>query len=54
MEKFIVKGGRKLSGKVSACVSKNAVLPIMCACLLTKEGVLIKNCPKIKDVFSMI
>ncbi len=54
MEKFIVKGGRKLSGKVSACVSKNAVLPIMCACLLTKESVLIKNCPKIKDVFSMI
>jgi UDP-N-acetylglucosamine 1-carboxyvinyltransferase len=54
MEKFIVKGGRKLSGKVSASVSKNAVLPIMCACLLTKEGVLIKNCPKIKDVYSMI
>ncbi len=54
MEKFVINGGKKLSGKINASVSKNAVLPIMCACLLTDEPVLIKNCPKIKDVYSMI
>ncbi len=54
MEKFVIKGGNKISGKLRASVSKNAVLPIMCACLLTNEPVLIKNCPKIADVYSMI
>ncbi len=54
MGKFVINGGNKISGKLVASVSKNAVLPIMCACLLTTEPVLIKNCPKIADVYSMI
>ena len=54
MEKFVIHGGKKISGKLTASASKNAVLPIMCASLLTKEPVFIKNCPKIQDVYSMI
>ena len=54
MEKYQIKGGRRLSGKVQISCAKNAVLPLMAGALLTDEEVIIKNCPKIVDVFSMI
>ena len=54
VDEYLIKGGNKLSGKVKISVSKNAVLPIMCASILTKEPVYIKECPKIADVFAMI
>lgn len=54
MEKYVIKGGRKLSGKIKANSAKNAVLPILAASILTDEEVIIHNCPKISDVFSMI
>lgn len=54
MEKYIIKGGRKLSGKIKANSAKNAVLPILAASILTDEEVIIHNCPKISDVLSMI
>lgn len=54
VDEYLIKGGNKLSGKVKISVSKNAVLPIMCASILTKETVYIKECPKIADVFAMI
>ena len=34
--------------------AKNAVLPMLAASILTDEQVVIKNCPKIKDVYAMI
>ncbi|MFH1533529.1 MAG: UDP-N-acetylglucosamine 1-carboxyvinyltransferase [Nitrospirota bacterium] len=54
MEKFIIKGGKKLSGEVTVSGSKNATLPIICASLLTKEKVTLQNVPNIADVRTMI
>ncbi|NIA02130.1 MAG: UDP-N-acetylglucosamine 1-carboxyvinyltransferase, partial [Nitrospirae bacterium] len=54
MEKFIIKGGKKLSGEVIVSGSKNATLPIICASLLTKEKITLQNVPNIADVHTMI
>jgi UDP-N-acetylglucosamine 1-carboxyvinyltransferase len=54
MAKFIVKGGRPLKGQIQISGSKNAVLPIMCAALLSKEKTTLTNVPDIADIRSMI
>ena len=54
MTKFIVKGGKKLMGEVRVGGSKNAVLPIMCAALLTEEKTVLRNVQNIDDVGSLI
>ncbi len=54
MESYVIRGGRRLDGKLKIQSSKNAVLPIMAGAILTNEQVVIKNCPKIKDVFAML
>lgn len=53
MEKILINGGNKLSGSVKIESAKNSVLPLMAASILTKEQVVIKNCPKIYDVLNM-
>ncbi len=50
MEKYIINGGRELNGEVKVQGSKNAVLPILSACLLHKGVTVIENCPDIDDV----
>ena len=40
-------------GRVPISGSKNAVLPILAACLLTDEECRIKNVPRIEDVYTM-
>jgi UDP-N-acetylglucosamine 1-carboxyvinyltransferase len=54
MEKFIVQGGRKLSGEITPSGNKNAVLPILAATLLTDEPVILENVPRIRDVEAML
>lgn len=54
MSKYIIKGGKKLSGTVTVSGAKNAALPILCASLLTKETCIIKNVPNIADIKSLI
>ena len=54
MDSIIVQGGMGLQVKVKIQGSKNAALPILAACLLTKEQVVLENCPKISDVFGML
>ncbi len=54
MEKFVIKGGKKLSGEVTVSGSKNATLPIICASLLSKEKTILENVPNIADIHSMI
>ncbi len=54
MEKFLINGGRKLNGSIKIESAKNAVLPILAGSILTEEEVVIKNCPKIKDVLNMV
>ena len=53
MEKFVIEGGLPLRGEVTPSGNKNAALPILAACLLTGEPVILHNVPQIKDVLDM-
>ena len=50
MAKFLVQKSAPLSGEVKISGSKNAVLPIMAATLLTEEPCVIKDVPALRDV----
>ncbi|MCA1481461.1 hypothetical protein I6F37_41775, partial [Bradyrhizobium sp. NBAIM08] len=54
MDKFVIEGGYPLSGTVVPAGNKNAALPILAACLLTEEELVIGNVPRIRDVDSML
>jgi UDP-N-acetylglucosamine 1-carboxyvinyltransferase len=54
MERFIVEGGRRLEGTIRPGGNKNAALPILAACLLTDEPVVLHNLPDIQDVRVML
>ncbi len=54
MSRFVIHGGRALSGEIRASGSKNAVLPMIAAALLTDEEVVLENVPSIRDVDVML
>src|SRR3954468_9470455 len=54
MEKFIIQGGVPLSGEIVPAGNKTAALPILAACLLTEEELVVRNVPRIRDVESML
>ncbi len=54
MDKFIIQGGVPLSGEVAPSGNKNAALPLLAACLLTDEPVILHSVPSIRDVQDMI
>ena len=54
MDKFYINGGFKLDGEAEVYSAKNSVLALLAACILTDEQVVIKKCPKIKDVLAML
>ncbi|HEY2657272.1 MAG TPA: UDP-N-acetylglucosamine 1-carboxyvinyltransferase, partial [Solirubrobacteraceae bacterium] len=54
MEKFIIEGGVPLSGTITPAGNKNAALPILAACLLTGDEVVLHNVPRITDVDAML
>ncbi len=53
MDKLIIHGGYPLSGEVTPSGNKNAALPLLAACLLTDEPVILHNVPDIRDVQDM-
>ena len=53
MAKFLVKKSGPMRGEVTISGSKNAVLPIMAATLLTDEECVIKDVPALRDVAVM-
>lgn len=53
MEQFIIHGGIPLKGEITPSGNKNSTLPLLAACLLTDEPVILKNVPLIRDVFAM-
>jgi UDP-N-acetylglucosamine 1-carboxyvinyltransferase len=53
MSALVVEGGQALSGVVTVEGNKNAALPILAACLLTREPCVLENVPRIRDVFAM-
>jgi UDP-N-acetylglucosamine 1-carboxyvinyltransferase len=53
-EKFVIEGGVPLSGTIVPAGNKNGALPILAACLLTEDVVILRNVPRIRDVEAMI
>lgn len=49
-----IRGGTPLHGELRVQGSKNSVLPILAATLLSEEEIEIENCPKIADVEAML
>ena len=47
-------GGTPLQGEVLIAGAKNAALPILCACLLSKEPIELRNVPDLQDVRTML
>jgi UDP-N-acetylglucosamine 1-carboxyvinyltransferase len=54
MESFVIDGGYALNGVVTPSGNKNAALPMLAACLLTDEPVILHNVPNIRDVGTMM
>jgi UDP-N-acetylglucosamine 1-carboxyvinyltransferase len=54
MEKFVIQGGVPLSGEITVAGNKNAALPIMAACLLTDEELVLSNVPRIRDTETQV
>ncbi len=54
MEYLRIVGGRPLNGTLTVQGSKNAVLPILAAALLTKDRCLLTGCPDISDVHTAL
>lgn len=54
MSHLIVHGGRALRGAVVPSANKNAVLPVLCATLLTSEPVVLHRVPDITDVRKLL
>ena len=53
MDKFIISGGKKLSGNVKVSGSKNSSLALMPAAILCSGVSVLKNTPELNDVFTM-
>ncbi len=54
MDKLRMVGGTPLNGEVLIAGAKNAALPILCACLLTEQPVVLRNVPDLQDVRTML
>jgi len=53
MDRIRIRGGARLSGEIPISGAKNAALPLMAACLLSGEPLVLTNVPKLADVESM-
>lgn len=54
MDKLVIEGGVPLKGTVEVSGSKNSLLPILAATLLTRDKCVIKNAPDLRDTVSML
>lgn len=54
MDKFVINGGKKLSGTVEISGAKNASLALMPAAMLANGKSVLSNTPELNDVFTMI
>lgn len=53
MERFIINGNRNLSGSIMVSGAKNAILPVMAACLLAPGKSVLRNVPNLIDLKTM-
>src|SRR4030088_3116596 len=49
LEEVVIEGGARLSGTVLPAGNKNAALPILAACVLTEDEIVLRNVPHIPD-----
>src|SRR3989344_1652087 len=52
--KFIINGGKPLSGKIAVKGFKNSATPIIAATFLTDQTCVLKNIPRIGDVLKLL
>ena len=52
--RFVVTGGRPLSGTIRPAGNKNAALPVIAASLLADGPVTLENIPRIRDVETLV
>ncbi|MGI8641853.1 MAG: UDP-N-acetylglucosamine 1-carboxyvinyltransferase [Pyrinomonadaceae bacterium] len=52
MDKFLIRGGKPLNGKIEISGAKNSALPCLAATLLTAETVTLHNVPYVKDLIT--
>ncbi|MGQ0762822.1 MAG: UDP-N-acetylglucosamine 1-carboxyvinyltransferase [Acidobacteriota bacterium] len=53
MEKFRIRGGNPLKGRVSISGAKNSALPCMAAAILTADTITLHNIPYVRDIITM-
>jgi len=54
MDKFVIKGGKKLNGRIKVEGSKNAALPIIASTILLKRGTsVLSNVPPLRDIYTI-
>ncbi len=54
MTALLVRGGKPLTGSVEPSANKNAVLPVLCATLLSDAPITLRNVPEITDVSRIV
>ena len=54
MDRFLIRGGRRLGGDVRVSGAKNAALPIIAAALMVPGKVRFENLPHLNDVTTML
>ncbi|HEU4651539.1 MAG TPA: UDP-N-acetylglucosamine 1-carboxyvinyltransferase [Croceibacterium sp.] len=54
MTALLVRGGKPLTGTVEPSANKNAVLPVLCATLLSDAPITLRNVPEITDVSRIV
>lgn len=50
MSTLVIEGGHRIEGRIDVEGNKNAALPLMAACVLTREWCTLRNMPRIADV----
>lgn len=53
MDMIKIRGGKPLKGKITICGAKNAALPLMAACLLTDQTLILSNLPHLMDISTL-
>lgn len=53
MDKFRIRGPVRLEGEVAVSGAKNSALPVLAACLLTSEPVILRRIPNVRDIATM-
>jgi UDP-N-acetylglucosamine 1-carboxyvinyltransferase len=53
MDKFRIRGGKRLIGELPVSGSKNSALPALAACLLTSDEVTLRRIPQVRDIGTM-